>query len=168
MKGSENSGQRNSAKKTGSEKQRNSAKKRAAKGSGIQRKKQAAEFSEGKGQRKAAKFSEKTGQRKTAKFSEKTGSEKQRNSAKKKNGQRKAAEFSEKKQAAEFLKIPTRTTIICVVPHLRPTHRCRVGCRAHLTAGKSVEIMRTDYTVLSVYCGKRSYMNEHEPIKNQT
>ena len=132
-----------------------------------QRKKQAAEFSEGKGQRKAAKFSEKNGQRKTAKFSEKKGSEIQRNSAKK-NGQRKAAEFSEKKQAAEFLKIPTRTTIICVVPHLRPTHRCRLGCRAHLTAGKSVEIMRTDYTVLSVCCGKCSYMNEHEPIKNQT
>ena len=132
-----------------------------------QRKKQTAEFSEGKGQRKAAKFSEKNGQRKAAKFSEK-------------NGQRKTAKFSEKKraakgsgiqrkkkQAAELLKIPTRTTIICVVPH-RPTHRCRLGCRAHLTAGKSVEIMRTDYTVLSVYCGKRSYMNEHEPIKNQT
>ena len=144
-----------------------------------QRKKQAAEFSEGKGQRKAAKFSKKKGSEKqrnsakkrAAKFSEiqreKTGSERQRNSARK-NGQRKAAEFSEKKQAAEFLKIPTRTTIICVVPHLRPTHRCRLGCRAHLTAGKSVEIMRTDYTVLSVYCGKRSYMNEHEPIKNQT
>ena len=127
-----------------------------------QRKKQTAEFSEGKGQRKAAK-------KRTAKSSEIQRKKGQQNSAKfsEKKGQRKAAEFSEKKQAAEFLKIPTRTTIICVVPHLRPTHRCRLGCRAHLTAGKSVEIMRTDYTVLSVYCGKRSYMNEHEPIKNQ-
>ena len=110
--------------------------------------------------KKAAKFSEENGQqnsakKRAAKFSEK-------------KGQRKAAEFSEKKQAAEFLKIPTRTTIICVVPHLRPMHRCRLGCRAHLTAGKSVEIMRTDYTVLSVYCSKRSYMNEQEPTKNQT
>ena len=114
-------------------------------------------------QRNSAKEKGSEKQRNSAK---KTGSEKQRNSAKK--GQRKTAKFSEKKQAAEFLKIPTRTTIICVVPHLRPTHRCRLGCRAHLTAGKSVEIMRTDYTVLSVCCSKCSYMNEHEPIKNQT
>ena len=143
-----------------------------------QQKKQTAEFREGKGQRKAAKFSEGKGQRKAAKFSEKKGSEKQRNSAKKTGSEKqrnsakkraaKGSGIQRKKRAAEFLQIPTRTTIICVVPHLRPTHRCRLGCRAHLTAGKSVEIMRTDYTVLSVYCGKRSYMNEHEPIKNQT
>ena len=160
MKGSENSGQR---KKQAAEFSEGKGQRKAAKFSEKNGQRKAAKFSEKNGQRKAAKFSEKNGQRKTAKFSEKNG---QRNSAKK-NGQRKAAEFSEKKQAAEFLKIPTRTTIICVVPHLRPTHRCRLGCRAHLTAGKSVEIMRIDYTVLSVYCGKRSYMNEHEPVKNQ-